>query len=54
MPGVYKRKGWFAVQLGMDKGSELIKNEAETRGCGAGFEPACGLVVLLDPPMVLL
>jgi hypothetical protein len=54
VPAVRKRHGLFAVQLGTENSSDLIKSEAEARGYGAGCEPACGLVAWLDAPMVLL
>jgi hypothetical protein len=53
-PALRKRHGLVTVGLGTEKGSDLIEDEAETRGSGEGFEPARRPVALLDTPMVLL
>jgi hypothetical protein len=53
-PALRKRHGLVTVRLGTEKGSDLIEDEAETRGSGEGFEPARMPVALLDTPMVLL
>jgi hypothetical protein len=53
-PALGQRHGLVTVRLGTEKGSDLIKDTAETGGGGEGFEPAHRPVALLDALMVLL
>jgi hypothetical protein len=53
-PALCERNGLVTVRLGTEKCSDLIKDAAEIRSGAEGFEPACGPVVLLDAPMILL
>jgi hypothetical protein len=48
-----QREGLVAVRLGTEKGSDFIKDAAETRSGGERFEPAHGPVPLLDALIVL-
>jgi hypothetical protein len=52
-PALRQREGLVAVRLGAQKRADLIKDAAEVSSRGKGFEPAHGLVPLLDTPMVL-
>jgi hypothetical protein len=54
VPAVRKRHGLMAVQLGTEKGADLIKDAAETRGADEGFEPTRAPIAWLDAAMVWL
>jgi hypothetical protein len=52
-PALRQREGLVAVRLGAEKRSDFIKDAAEVSSRGQSFNPAHGLVPLLDTPMVL-
>lgn len=53
-PALLTRARLVAVRLWAEKGSDLIKDSAETRSGGERFEPAHGTVALLHAQMILL
>ena len=52
-PALRRREELATVRLGTEKSSKLIKQATDTRVSGKGFQPAGGLVPLLNSPLVL-
>jgi hypothetical protein len=53
-PALRKRNRLVTVRLGTEECSDLIKDKAEPRSGGEGFEPAHRPKALLDSAMILL